>query len=176
LDHTSLKLPLLSGKLTAGDGKRKIVKHPPNAIENSVYRAPMIFVATFYLLLVAWTVVCVSLMGLRAGQWGWENLSTLVMIAFILAYTWYFSAAISYKIVVRDDGCILLTSFRRTIEADAAKIELVEGPHLPVGFLRLRLEREKLYMFCVIRDEAFKKMLAVIRTANPDAKFKRLGP
>jgi len=136
----------------------------------------MIFVATFYLLLVAWTIVCVSLIGLKANQWGWANLSTLLMVAFILAYTWYFSAGISYQIVVRDDGWIRLTSFRRTIEADAGKIGLVEGPHLPVGFLRLRLEREKAYMFCVIGDEAFKRALSVIRAANPDAKFKRLVP
>jgi hypothetical protein len=116
------------------------------------------------------------LIGLKANQWGWANLSTLLMIAFILAYTWYFSAAISYRVVVRDDGCIRLTSFRRTIEADAAKIRLIEGPHLPVGFLRLRLEREKAYMFCVIRDEAFKRTLSLIRAANPDIKFKRLEP
>lgn len=158
----------------SGDGKRKIVKYPPDATENTIYRAPMIFVAIFYLLLAAWTLVCISLIGLKAGRWGWENLSTLLMIAFILAYTWYFSTAIFYKIVARDDGCILLKSLRRTIESDAVKIGLLEGPHLPVGFLRLRLEREKVYLFCVIRNEGFKKMLAVIRTANPHAKFKRL--
>jgi len=159
-----------------GMGSERIVKYPPNATDNAVYRAPVMFVAAFYLLLGAWTIVCLSLIGLKASQWGWANLSTLLMIAFILASTWYFSAAISYQIVVRDDGCIQLTSFRRTIEADAGKIGLVEGPHLPVGFLRLRLEREKAYMFCVIGDEAFKKALAVIRAANPEAKFKRLEP
>jgi len=157
-------------------GSERIVKHPPNATDNSVYRASVMFVATFYLLLGAWTIVCVSLIGLKANQWGWANLSTLLMIAFILAYTWYFSVAISYKMVLRDDGFIQLTSFRRIIEADVKKIRLVEGPRLPVGFLRLRLEREKLYMFCVIRDEAFKSTLAVIRAANPDAKFKGLEP
>jgi len=134
----------------------------------------MIFVATFYFLLAVWTLVCVSLIALKASQWGWANLSTLFMIAFILVYTWYFSAAISYQIMAREDGWIQLTSFRRTIEADAGKIRLVEGPRLPVGFLRLRLEREKAYIFCVIRDEAFKRIVSVIRSANPDAKFKGL--
>ena len=154
----------------------RIVKHSPNATEDSVYRAPMMFVATFYLLLLVWTIVCVSLISLKANQWGWANLSTLLMIVFILVYTWYFSTAISYKIVVAGNGFIRLTSFRRTIQTDASKIGLVEGPHLPVGFLRLRLEREKAYMFCIIGDEAFKKTLSVIRAANPDAKFKRLEP
>jgi hypothetical protein len=152
----------------------KIVKHPPYATDKTDYRAPVIFVAVFYLLLVIWTVVCIAMIGLKASQWGWANLSTLFMIAFILAYTWYFSVAISYKMVIRDDRFIRLTSFRRTIDADAKKIRLVEGPRLPFGFLRLRLEREKVYVFCVIRDAAFKKMLAVIRAANPDAKFKGL--
>jgi len=155
-------------------GSERIVKHSPNAMDNAVYRAPMIFVATFYFLLVVWTLVCVSLIALKASQWGWANLSTLFMIAFILVYTWYFSAAISYQIMAREDGWIQLTSFRRTIEADAGKIRLVEGPRLPVGFLRLRLEREKAYIFCVIRDEAFKRIVSVIRSANPDAKFKGL--
>lgn len=155
-------------------GSERIVKQSPNAMDNAVYRAPMIFVATFYFLLAVWTLVCVSLIALKASQWGWANLSTLFMIAFILVYTWYFSAAISYQIMAREDGWIQLTSFRRTIEADAGKIRLVEGPRLPVGFLRLRLEREKAYIFCVIRDEAFKRIVSVIRAANPDAKFKGL--
>jgi len=149
-----------------------MVKQLPNVTANSAYRAPVLFVTAFYFLLGAWTVVCVSLIALKASQWGWANLSTLFMIAFILAYTWYFSVAISYKMRVTDDGFIQLTSFRRTIEADAKKIRLVEGPRLPIGFLRLRLEREKVYLFCVLRDESFKKILSVIRAANPDAKFK----
>jgi hypothetical protein len=153
-------------------GSERMVKHLPNVTANSAYRAPVLFVTAFYFLLGAWTVVCISLIALKASQWGWANLSTLFMIAFILAYTWYFSVAISYKMLATDDGIIRLTSFRRTIEADAKKIRLVEGPRLPIGFLRLRLEREKVYLFCVLRDESFKKILSIIRAANPDVKFK----
>jgi len=153
----------------------KIVKHPPGSADNPVYRAPVIFVAAFYLLLAAWTLVCLSLIALKVGQWSWANLTTLFMIAFILVYTWYFSVAISYQITVRDDGSIQLTSFRRTIEADARTISLIEGPRLPVGFLRLRLEREKAYIFCVISNQAFIRIVSLIRTANPDAKFKGLN-
>jgi hypothetical protein len=153
-------------------GSERILKHSPKATDYSVYRAPKLFVAAFYLLLVAWTLVCASLIGLKASQWGWANLSTLLMIVFILVYTWYFSVAISYQISVSDDGFIRLKSIRRTIEADANKIGLVEGPRLPIGFLRLRLEREKAYIFCVVSNEAFKRVVSVIRAANPDAKFK----
>jgi hypothetical protein len=158
----------------SGRGNERIVKYSLDATDHCVYRAPVIFVAGFYLLLLTWTIVCVSLIGLRADRWGWENLPSLLMIAFILAYTWYFSAAIAYQIGVGDDRRIRLTSFRRIIEADVAKITLVEGPHLPVGFLRLRLEREKAYLFCVIGDAAFKRTLAAIRAANPQARFRRL--
>jgi hypothetical protein len=155
-------------------GSVRIVKHPPNVTADSSYQASAVFVAAFYFLLIVWTIVCISLIALKASQWGWANLSTLIMIAFILGYTWYFSVAISYKMFVTNDGFIQLTSFRRTITTDAKKIQLVEGPHLPFGFLRLRLEREKIYVFCVLRDESFKKILSIIRKANPDAKFRRL--
>ena len=178
LSGNTLQLPPIfrEGLWPWGMGNKRLVKHSQNANDHSAYRAPIIFVATFYLLLVAWTLVCFSLIALKASQWGWANLSTLLMMLFILAYTWYFSVAISYQISVRDDGFIRLTSIRRTIEADAKKIGLVEGPRLPIGFLRLRLEREKAYLFCVVRDEALKKTLSVIRTANPDARFKGLEP
>ena len=155
-------------------GSKREVKLSQSVKDNALYRAPLTFVAVFYLLLAGWTLVCVYLLALKASQWGWANLTTLFMIAFILVYTWYFSVAISYQITVRADGWIQLTSFRRTIEADARSIRLVEGPRLPVGFLRLRLEREKAYIFCVIGNEAFKRMVAVIRAANPDARFKSL--
>jgi hypothetical protein len=156
-------------------GSERIVKHSPGSTDNHVYRAPVIFVATFYLLLAGWTLVCVSLIALKVSQWSWANLSTLFMIVFILVYTWYFSITISYQIKVKDDGSIQMTSFRRTIVADAGKIRLAEGPRLPLGFLRLRMEREKAYIFCVISDEAFKRIVSLIRSANPDAKFKGLN-
>lgn len=155
-------------------GSERVVKKSQIADNSTVYRASTLFVAIFYLLLAVWTFVCLSLIAINVDQWGWANLSTLFMMAFILVYTWYFSVAISYRIRIRADGWIQLTSFRRTIEANARTIRLVEGPRLPIGFMRLRLEREKAYLFCIIRDEAFKRIVSVLRAASPDARFKSL--
>jgi len=148
---------------------------PKATIKSYVYQAPILYIAIFYLLLAAWASVCIIYLGSSLNKWGLANFFQLFMFVFVLFYTCYFSAAISYKIEVREKGDIRLTSFRRIINTHAEKIPLVEGPHLPVGFIRFRLEREKAYLFCLTNNEVFKKILSVIRNANPDIKFKGLS-
>jgi hypothetical protein len=75
---------------------------------------------------------------------------------------------------LEEDGILRLTSFRRILRVDPKKMELIEGPHLPIGFIRFRLEREKAYLFCVVKDRELQKILFAIRQANPDIKFKNL--
>jgi len=135
-----------------------------------IYRAPTIYVALFYLILLAWTVFCVSIMGAK----GWINWVQLFMVAFIFVMTWYFSLGISYKVEINDDGKLELFSFRRLISTHSTKIAMVEGPHLPLGFIRFRLEREKAYLFGVPRNRDFQEVLSVIRKTNPDVRFKNL--
>jgi hypothetical protein len=86
----------------------------------------------------------------------------------------YFALAISYKIEVWPDGRMRLTSMRRTIIVRADDIPYVEGPHLPFGFVRFRLEREKGYLFSIKSDASLNKVLSVIREVNPDIRFKNL--
>ena len=57
------------------------------------YRAPIVFVGLFYVLLLVWTVVCVVLIGSKTLSAGWP-LFQLFMIAFVLGYTWFFSLGI----------------------------------------------------------------------------------
>ena len=147
---------------------------PKAATKSHVYHAPVLFLAIFYVLLAAWAIVCVIFLGVGFNKWGLANFFQLFMFAFVLFYTCYFSAAISYKIEVWDEGEVRLTSFRRTIDTHAEKIPIVEGPHFPVGFIRFRLEREKAYLFCLTNNEVLKKILSIIRNANPDIKFKNL--
>ena len=138
------------------------------------YQAPVFFVGLFYVLLVVWTAVCILLIGSKAIQAGWP-LFQLLMIAFVLGYTWYFSLAISYKIIIGDGAMIELTSFRRVIRVNAENVSMVEGPRfavIPYGFIRFRLEREKAYLFCCITDPILQKNLQVLRTANREMKFK----
>jgi hypothetical protein len=134
------------------------------------YQAPTIYVALFYLLLVAWTVISV----LYLGSKGWISWIQLFMVAFIFVMTWYFSLGISYKVGINDDGKLELFSFRRLISTHSTKIAIVEGPHLPLGFIRFRLEREKAYLFGVPRNRDLQQVLSVIRKTNPDIKFKNL--
>jgi len=149
-------------------------KKPQTLTEAQRYQAPMIYMGIFYAMLVAWTITCIVLIGFKLTQSEWGNLFQLFMIAFIIAMTWYFSMGISYRVNVEEDGTIQLTSFRRILRIDSRKIEFIEGPHLPIGFIRFRLEREKAYLFCVIKNKELQKILLAIRKANPDIKFKNI--
>ena len=151
-------------------------KKEPAKNKELIYEPPILYPGFFYLLLAAWTAVCVFLLGSKALQTGWP-LGQLLMIAFVLAYTWYFSLGISYKIAIDSAGTIELTSFRRKLTLNPADVSMAEGPRLaiiPFGFIRFRLEREKAYLFIRITDESLQKVLAVIRKNNPEMKFKGL--
>jgi hypothetical protein len=152
------------------------VKKSKTPKKTYLYQAPIIFVGLFYLALLVWTVLCVWLIGSKTIDAGWP-VGQLLMIAFILAYTWYFSLGISYKIIIENGGNIELTSFRRTLKVDIQLISMVEGPRLavlPYGFIRFRLEREKAYLFCYIADEALQQILRLMRRSNSHIKFKGL--
>jgi len=145
-------------------------------IRKNVYHAPAIFPAVFYALLVGWSAICVFLIGSKTLQAGWP-VGQLLMIAFVLAYTWYFSLGISYKIELEGNGDTHFISFRRKITANAKNIPLVEGPRLailPYGFIRFRLEREKAYLFCRITDKDLQQILALMSERNRDIKLKGL--
>lgn len=149
-------------------------KKPQALTEAQRYQAPRIYMGIFYAMLVAWTIICILLIGFKVTQSEWSNLFQLFMFAFIIAMTWYFSMGISYRVNVEEDGTVQLTSFRRILRIHSQNMELIEGPHLPIGFIRFRLEREKAYLFCVVKDKELQKILLAIRKANPDIKFKNL--
>ena len=142
--------------------------------KNIVYQAPAMYVATFYALLIAWMVVCVVFLVVSLYQVESVSWYKVFIIVFVASYTCYFSVALSYRIEVGNEGSIRLTSFRRIIETSAGEIPIIEGPHLPIGFIKFRLEREKAYLFCLAKDETLGEVLKVIRTRNPGVKFKGL--
>jgi hypothetical protein len=146
------------------------MKESPDSIEPRLYQAPLSYVGGFYLALIAWTIISVSFLGLRE----WTNWTQLFIIVFILVFTWYFSLGISYIIRMDGDGTIWLRSFRKVIRTHPREMQFVEGPHLPMGFVRFRLEREKTYLFCVVKDRNLQAILSLIRKTNPDIKFKNL--
>ena len=138
------------------------------------YQAPTLYVLLFFLVISAWTIVSVIFISQKYEETGKVDLTQLVIFAFLLGMTWYFSLGIFYRIEMEESGNIQLKSFRRVIQTDPQKINLIQGPLLPVGFLRFRLEREKIYLFCMANNEALGQVLSRIRSKNPDIKFKSL--
>ena len=138
------------------------------------YHSPVVFMGIFYLALLVWTGICLLLIGSIEFSFGWP-LARMVMVAFVMVYTWYFSLAISYKVGITESGDIELTSFRRVVRVNAEIIGMVEGPKwaiIPYGFVRFRLEREKAYLFCCITDLDFKQFMQLIKTANSEMVLK----
>jgi hypothetical protein len=152
-----------------------MVIDPKIPSKSHIYQAPKLFVKIFYLLLAAWVVVCIVFLNSILARFGLAGLYRLFMIALILFYMCYFATAVSYKMEVWDEGDIRLTSFRRIINTHADEIPIVEGPYLPVGFIRFRLELEKkAYLLCLTSDASLKTALSVIKKVNPDINFKNL--
>ena len=138
------------------------------------YHSPLIFIGIFYVVLLVWTGICLLLMGSLEFSFGWP-LARMLMIAFVMIYTWYFSLAISYKIGITEQGDIELTSFRRVVRVNVEVIGMVEGPKwaiIPYGFVRFRLEREKAYIFCCITDSGFDQYMQNMKATNPDMILK----
>lgn len=138
------------------------------------YAAPRGYVLVFYAVLASWAAICVPFLVRSVARVGWGNLLQFVMVAFVLAYTIYFSLGISFRAEVFEGGDLTLTSFRRILRVPARRIDLVEGPPLRVGFVRFRLEREKAYLFCGPRNAAFRGVLDALARANPELKQKGL--
>jgi len=134
------------------------------------------FVLIFYGLLLVWTVVSIVFLGPRAAAGHWPT-GQLLMIAFVLGYTWYFSLGISYKVVAGADGQVEMTSIRRKTSLQATQISLVEGPRfalLPYAFIKFRLDREKAYVFCSLTSQDLREVLSSMKRANRELGFKSL--
>jgi hypothetical protein len=170
----ALRTPLFAGAFFCLADGHTMKREPQVLTVAHEYRAPMLYVGLFYAALVAWTLICILFISFKVTQSEWGNLFQLFMIAFIIAMTWYFSMGICYRVNVEEDGTVQLVSFRRILKTQSRKMELIEGPHLPIGFIRFRLEHEKAYLFCVARNKELQEILLTIWKANPDIKFKNL--
>jgi len=138
------------------------------------YQAPWSFVASFYLLMVTWTLISGILILSKVST---LSVTLLGMIGLFMAYTWYFALGICYRIKIEEDRAVRMTSLRRTLCAPSEKIEAVEGPPFPlwIGFIRFRVDREKVYLFFVRKPNVFCPILSFIRMANPEVRFRRYG-
>jgi hypothetical protein len=135
-------------------------------LEERVYQAPALMVGLFYMFMVAWSGAAIMALT-QGGDTLW-----LVMIGFLLAYTWYFALGLSYRVEIDAGGTIQLTSYRRVLSLGFDDIRAIEGPFLPIGFLRFKLEREKAYLFCVATDQTLLAVVKNIVNMNPEIKVK----
>jgi hypothetical protein len=148
------------------------VDHPDESVKH-VYQAPTQLVIGFYVILLVWSVISISLIEAIFAEKGMSAAFPLFMIAFILIYMWYFSLGISYRVELKDNGVIQLKSLRRTIRPIAGGISVIEFPRMGLGFIRFRLKREKAYLFGLTHNASLNAVLAAIKKANPDITFKR---
>ena len=149
-----------------------LVDHSNKSLKH-VYQAPTSLVVAFYVILLIWSVISISLIQALLNEKVRAGTYPLFMIAFILFYMWYFSLGISYRLELRDGGEIRLKSLRRTIRTIAEGITVIELPRMGLGFIRFRLKREKAYLFGLTRNELLKTALSAIQKANSDIRIKR---
>jgi hypothetical protein len=148
-------------------------RHAPSAACS--YEAPGGFLAAFYGGLILWTLITVVLIGGKVFRAEWADMFQLFSIAFIMAMTWYFSMSVYYRVRLEKDGSVQLASFRRVLTTHSRNVALIEGPHLPIGFVRFRLEGEKAYLFCVMNNPELREVLLGIWKANPALRVKNVG-
>jgi hypothetical protein len=153
-----------------------MVKRSGVSREALVYRAPLPFMAAFYAFLAAWTGLAVWFLGLNAFTGTWPA-AHLLMIAFLVGYSWYFSLGVGHEVEVQTDGKVRIKSYRRTLGGHAREIAVVEGPRfsfLPWGFIRLRLQGEKIYIFSWLGGKELGILLSALKTANGEMEIKFL--
>jgi len=148
------------------------VDQPDESVKH-VYQAPAQLVIGFYVILLIWSVISISLIQALLEQETRVGTYPLFMIGFILVYMWYFSLGISYRVEFRDNGEIQFKSLRRTIRTIAGGITVIELPRMGLGFIRFRLKREKAYLFGLAHNAVLQTVLAAIKKANSDITIKR---
>jgi hypothetical protein len=142
-----------------------------------VYQASALYVAVFYGLLVLWTVGTVPVIwqrfaqGVFRGDWLYG-----AMIGFFYLYTWFWSLGLVSRISLDAEGRIELKSIRRTVVITPKEVRSVEGSRFSrgFGFIRFKLHRESVYLFCHRRDAELEGILREIGRSNPLIKAVRV--
>jgi hypothetical protein len=143
----------------------------------TVYQAPALYVAVFYGLLTLWTVGTAPLIwqrfeqGVFRGDWLYG-----VMIGFFYLYTWFWSLGIVSRISLDKEGKIELKSIRRTLVISAKDVRTIEGSRFSggVGFVRMKLPKESVYLVCNRRNAELGEIFREIGRANPLIKAVRV--
>jgi hypothetical protein len=139
---------------------------------DSSYQAPRALVAAFYLLLIAWTAVSILFLSAKAARPELTDALQWAMIAAIFGFTWYFSLGLFYRISLAPDDRLQLKGVRRGLTVHPREIETIEGPYLPIGFVRFKLRTGRLYLLCQVRNADLQAILKRMSEINSDVQFK----
>jgi hypothetical protein len=135
-----------------------------------VFQAPTGFVALFYLLLLAWTAGSLPVIYGKFRTVGFQSHWIYAsIIAFVYAYTWFWSLGLFYRISLSSEGLVTLKSLRRELRVPVTQISRIEGSRFPqgFGFVKLKVPRETGYLFCLRLTGQLEALLRGILKANP---------
>jgi hypothetical protein len=133
---------------------------------------PAAFVAAFYLFVIAWTCFALLFLVGRVSRSEIEGILQVIMILGVLCFTWYFSLGIFYRIEIEADDSIFLAGMRKTAKVHPRNIDSVEGPFLPIGFVRFKSKGERYYLLCSVKDDDLLAILKRVGEINPGIRFK----
>ena len=135
------------------------------------FRVPAVYVAAFYLFLLAWTAGSLPLVCRKfqtgmvfASQWLYAG-----MVAFVYVFTWFWSLGIFYRISLDAEGNVTMKSLRRELRVSVGQVSRVEGSRFPhsFGFIKLKLPRESGYIFCLKKTDELEAVLQRMKRLNP---------
>lgn len=141
------------------------------------FQAPMGYVVLFYLLLLAWTVGSLPVIYGKFKTTGFQSHWVYAsIIAFVYAYTWFWSLGLFYRISLDSNGLVTLKSLRRELQVSVKHISRIEGSRFPrgFGFVKLKVPRETGYLFCLRLTGQLEALLRGILKANPLSVVVRL--
>lgn len=142
-----------------------------------VFQASRLFVAAFYALLLIWTVGTAPLIVHKFRQGGFSGDWLFAgMIGFFYVYTWYWSLGLVYQIALDAEGRIELRSLRRRMALTTKEVRTIEGSRFSggFGFVRLKLPRESVYLFCCRLEGNLAEILREISKRNPLVRTARI--
>ena len=153
-----------------------MTKHLQKNVKTISYTAPLVFMTSFYIILFFWAILCASFFYIKLDGISWPIRQWAIIMGIVLI-TLFFSSGIYYRISINSDGKIILKSFRKAVCISAEDIQVAEGPPFGVfgaGFLRLKLPKEKAFMFCMFGNKVFREVISVMKKTNPYIHFKWL--
>jgi hypothetical protein len=145
--------------------------------DNWVFQASWLFVAVFYGLLLIWTAGTAPLIVQKFRQGGFSGDWLFAgMIGFFYVYTWYWSLGLIYRIALDAEGRIELRSLRRKLALSTQEVRIIEGSKFAggFGFVRMKLPRESVYLFCHRLEGTLVGILREIRKRNPLIRTARI--